>query len=581
MFGIVDISFTLLTTSAILLYYEINNISKGEYAMIKKLKPIFLSVALLLTALSGCSGGNKSNISDGGTHSDNSLVNAPEQNKVQSAAIMNTQQPVLAEINGNLYYTPHHFYRIDGLDCKMVSLSDEEQKARSQDNNRSGTQKIINTVYDLDVTFDRNTILCGNEYYGKYNDFAGVGILKVVMQGEKELEESTLYSPEMLADSLGSELMKDMGSGDDIKEEAGLYIWHNIHLLQEGDDEYIYFLSYNYDSSYFSETIAINFCLGRFAKDGTKIEYIKNIRAADYVIAGDRLFYYDNGYTYTGNNTYTVQAERAGLYSADKNGSNAKKLLSVSITDKDNIESDKVLINNMSVVGNYLYYCDNTESGQGYLYRMPLDGGKAEKVTANPCINYYVDPETSQIVYVQPIMSDSDKSRVTSGVFFLKKSDSEDETKLFSYPHGVSLNKMVFALYGNDLYFSTYFYNTSFVEVAMNGNEYDKQSYDDCCGQRYHLSTKTMEYLYVYRELYKKRDVFGSSIEKASDWIVEWKTAEEINSIMDQEVKKAKELQAAGALNNDDTPYSYFYQRLFKREDWHISYMKNGDIYYK
>lgn len=294
------------------------------------------------------------------------------------------------------------------------------------------------------------------------------------------VHESSFSNAKVLYDKQSFvQLMKDEPYMSEYTDEQidklAIDFTKNMGNCVYGGDGFIYFIYKDFTMS--KESDPINFRVGCFAVDGSKIEMLSTICASDIAVKEGHVYYY---------------------------------------TDFDSHKLTK-LCNHMTIISDYLFYVDDSKNGKSRLYRVKLDGTDAELVTDNECCDYYIDVKSDSVYYWNKV----DKGRYT----FYKQSLSEKgESILFSLVYEDDNFDFAYKLFADGKYLYLAESDRFHSYYVMDKNTSEKGTYK-VAGQRFDFNGKYLENLDCCAKAIIERDeVFNSeslvSIEKIEPkWI--------------------------------------------------------------
>lgn len=262
------------------------------------------------------------------------------------------------------------------------------------------------------------------------------------------------------------------------------------------DGKYIYFII-NPSMEYFQASSKGNyFKMGKMSLDGKDFELFDTV-ALSYTISDGWIYYFNNGYT-ANNDNYSFDYEQAGLYKMKTDGSERVELISGKINNYNcNVFDNDNTITEIKVNGDYIYFVDYSERGEGRVCRTKKDGSDYQVISDNTA--YSIAFDTKNHMYYSHGINGTANRKI-----YEVSLDNMGETKLFEEP----LGSPYIDCYDNYLYlsYSTYS-NTSKILV----------------GKRYDIANKKVESIYCHYNEYEVQDDIFSSLKIEGPYL-EWET---------------------------------------------------------
>lgn len=437
----------------------------------------YIVLAMALTMAVSCLSGCNNDKQEQNNSADQSVSDSSEvSSEKQSESISESEKDTVFNLGERKYYISGAavFDITDADSPKYLRISDPQTLDDGVE--KTGTPHLFNmNMYKM--------LRNGNEVIG--NNFDEPYIFKWKIEENNDVKKTILYDHSLWTQTI-KEKIKEYPSVTDDPEIISDEMMVNSQSYTDAGDGYIYFI-YFPAIEHLSAQLGLLFSVGRFAKDGSGMEFLDDIRAGSIAASGGYLYYLDNGFKMKDKKTGGIDSDRVGIYRIKPDGSEKKKLALV-YSQKDNYKDDPVQAashtgGRLEISGENLYYLAADEKGETYLYRMPLEGGDPVKLTKSPCADYYVDEENKTIYFQKGTMK---KSSPEGCSVYSMPLDGGDETELF--------NKLEVPTYGfwadvdgDYLYLSNYNRFVNYVEEA------DASSYRS--GQRFNLKTKEMEKL--------------------------------------------------------------------------------------
>lgn len=451
-----------------------------------------LSCALASAVMSGCNSGGSNEKNDGNaasgssTSSPNGSQDASGDSKPSAASSNNDQ--VIFDVNGTKVYSSGvTLFAIKDDNTFEFCLLEEDPEKNVSENEH----KTHNTGFGSE-----QVVVDGSDVYGLcFDDFQ---IYHWDLTDLNAVKKRLLYSEDVMEAAAKTKL-ESLGLSDDSEElskvnAADIGVFDKVI---DGGDGYCYMsLGSNIETA--KKLAAFNFSVCRFAKDGSKIEFVDDIRACSMTASDGWLYYFDSGYTgkYTsdGKSDVSVDSSKSGIYKCRTDGSEKKQLVSGIKLIEGSYDGDISKIHNtithMSVINNSLYYINNSEDGKGCLYKVGLDGGTPEKVTEKSCANYYIDTQTKTLYYFEGKSYELE----TFYTFISKDLESGTERQLFR-KGSISRYKASMSVLGDYVYFAdpNEYLGWNAIDVDKSSEPYYHNYISS--GQRWKLSSNELEKL--------------------------------------------------------------------------------------
>lgn len=389
-----------------------------------------------------------------------------------------TNQKLFFKNNGNSYYAGGAcLVRIENDDSVIpVKYIDE--------NGQNDTDLKIVSLNENSFTYD------GTNIFAIIED-GGVGILyKFTFKNKDELVREELLDKDVFKQSV---LYDEQKGGIDI------YAGKLINLHSYGD--YIYFnyvpsiiLSGNYNYFY---------RIGKISKNGSALELIEDEIVSDYTIKNDLIYFYNNGYHFSGdkeNNRYTIDRNEAGIYKMKCDGSNKVKLLDdfyecYGSYTYANAAICNNLCGDMSVYDDYLYFIDYRKEGKSRVCRIKIDGSDFEYLTESGAYNYTIDVENNILYYIIGEYGQSGADSITINKIYLDNRDENEILTTEDYVYKISA-------YDNCVYF------TGSYKIG------DKKEKAKKSGMIYDSALSQFKNIYGYTEIEWKKNKVGIPIKQ-------------------------------------------------------------------
>ena len=446
--------------------------------MKRKIISVICTSALILCAVgSGCSNNN-------------------------SSSSVTTEKPIILNVGGKqLYNSGMALYVINGKDNFEYAELGTKSAIDIQ-----GLPAMINAVPTL-------TAVSENDIYGYETDKGEIYHWDI--SDPKDVKKETLYTIKKLQPAVkkAMEENKHVKNTEETAKEFSEHILTSWNNFVDGGDGYIY-APYNPAIENFGNDLAINYMLIKFAKDGKDIGLVSDIRAGALTAKDGWLYYYDPGYTLSDANGLSYDRSKAGIYKSKSDGSEKKALVSgitsAELEGRPNIAGN--VIGRMEIIKNELYYIDNSDKGESYLYKVSLDGGEPEKLTKNPCSNYHVDTASDTLYYFSGKFREAD---VDGNNLISVSLGGGDEKTLFNKYSTAAYNVNMGVL-GDYLYISD---SSRFRSIEyLDGESTESQ---EVCGQRWDLRNNEMQELHCTVNVKQEQN-----IKSATDLSIKWEKKE-------------------------------------------------------
>lgn len=183
------------------------------------------------------------------------------------------------------------------------------------------------------------------------------------------------------------------------KKDDAYPVWTTALYHLQIDGNYAYF-TLSPQAEYAATQGDIRGKMGRIPLDGSKVEELSGINAADFAVDGGWIYYFDEGYQTTDDGKIGKRdASVAGIYKIKPDGSGKKQLHSFTVTAEQASEYNYgyglTLCGDMQMIGGKLYFLDYSAEGMGRLARMGKDGGNIEYISTSAVLYYTVDGNTA------------------------------------------------------------------------------------------------------------------------------------------------------------------------------------------
>ena len=352
---------------------------------------------------------------------------------------LNGKKSLAIQYNGNDYYI--------SLGMTRLTEGEEIYRVKAADSERSFMPEIF-----LHIAFD------GECFYGR--DFDAVdGLYKFSFKDDDTVTKEMWVSEDNVKSAFG---MKS--------DEYGVV---NLRSFTESGD-YVYALFYP-DADRYNVYKNYGRNIAKISKSSGEIEVLRDINAASFIISGDRIYFYNNGYY---NDESDKRGGVEGIYSADLNGGSVTKLCSF------DSESTSLATGagDMAVIGDKVYYIENSShDGGGYITSVSVNGSKPERVSKTKSNFFTVDYDNDVIYYTGNV---DDRSEWPS-LYKLSLNDGTEEEII----HGILSSS--YSYFNNCLYM----YSNNYQPNRVNVNEEEDRQLKRG-GSIYHLDTNTYDTLY-------------------------------------------------------------------------------------
>lgn len=323
----------------------------------------------------------------------------------------------------------------------------------------------------------------GSEIIGGYTDHGK--IYKWNIGTDNTISGSVLYESDAWVGEIKEKLKKYSSYTDEDFKTISKEMMNYCFDCTDGADGYIYF-RYTSQLEYFNDYIPMNFVLGRYDKNGGGMEFIgDDIGVVSFDCSDGYIYYADNGFKALSEHEFSVDSERAGIYRMKTDGTDVKKLVSVSPASEEEKNVQTHMLNNIAgrveVIGDELYYIAEDKTGDTYLYSISVDGGSPKQITKKPCADYYIDTDSETLYFKSGTMN---MTRAEGCTVYSMLVNGGEETALYIKGNAPTRGNWA-AADGDYLYITNY---NLFVGFNTDEGEY-------LSGQRFNLKTKEMENL--------------------------------------------------------------------------------------
>ena len=444
--------------------------------MKKKIFAFILACILASSSMAGCGSGGKSGSGD------ESSGGSPQQGEGMPISGIRSGNRVIADVGAQPVYCSGN---------RMFIIKDDNTFELAEKASENGTAKKNGEAPDEFCFSNKYNVQSGTDAYGTFSDY-GAEIFHWDLTDMKSITEKVLFPAQTVSD-----LIKDKASAAGASNEKTEAIAEDVSDLFVGTDlldgmDGFFYKNLNCYVENESDFASVAFRVMRFNIYGSGADFIGDIRAGELAVSSGFIYYYDAGYTYDAKtDSVAFDPGRAGIYRALADGSNNTLIVSgIQPADTSNYsKAMKDTVTRVTVVNTELFFIDNSESGGSYLYKISTDGGTPEKVSAEPCANFYYDRPGGMLYYFT-------KSGAGTGTALRSKPiDSSDEKVLFTkglvYTEGEAMG-----IYGDYLYFAdaNNYHGISFIDKKSLGDEAESARVGTC-GNRYNLSTGEYERL--------------------------------------------------------------------------------------
>lgn len=166
---------------------------------------------------------------------------------------------------------------------------------------------------------------------------------------------------------------------------------------------YIYFLIQR-DLEYASNMSDSLYRLIRINVNTKKAEIVdESISTTAYVIYGDQLYYYENGFVRGLDNVNTYDGSKAGIYRMNLKDKSKERIMahpSSSFTDFSYLETASDAYSRLSIYKDRIYFIDNTDPYNSIICSINLDGSNLKKISDNATYEYTINAESDKLYYV-------------------------------------------------------------------------------------------------------------------------------------------------------------------------------------
>ena len=272
-----------------------------------------------------------------------------------------------------------------------------------------------------------------------------------------------------------------------LSKDVEQWYWVIRNLASDGD--YLYFnIVSGVDRRYSNGSI--EYKMGRISLETKEITVLDDISAVDFVLYDGWIYYIDPGFYFSDQTGPfgKMDQSRVGVYKARPDGSDKTLLHALSWSDTSG--RSYAVADEMTVVGEQLYFTDYSDEGKGRICRMSLSGKDVEYVSKNAAFQYTVDTEHNKVYYTESsyeVGAGSGSVIIESG-FFCYDCSNGSETEL-------SRPKLKF-LYVSPVYHDGYIYFSNVSDFRFGSHGEGKS----VCGMRYNIDTKKFQNLIGYND---------------------------------------------------------------------------------
>ena len=493
--------------------------------MNKKLISVLCASALLLSSIAcGCSsndsasGGDNTQNGSGTAASSDNTGSADGADQAVSDSI-NTQKTCVFTVNGQkVYNSGAALYIIkddDTFEC--AEMYKEEQTSEESDTN--------NSIVIGDAYIPANGVVIGNDAYGFVLSTAAFHHWN--MDDLNGVRKTTVYERDNALSVVEAALKKAApkfdGDVSELSESLAEDLFDSNEKLVDGGDGYIYGI-YKPSWNLYSSAQPMACYVYRIAEDGSKFEFLDDIRAADFIIKDDYIYYYNCGHSYNIDKQESyIDENSVGIYKMKLDGSDKQQIVNMTLSDeqKENLYNSMFTAGRIDIINNELYYI-GTDS---YLYKMALGGCEPEKVIQKECNNYYIDTSSGMLYYV------NGKYHVASSEGYPLISvplSGGDEKEIWKNYTNTSSSEGAMTVDGKYLYFLNSDKYQAYIPNYINadGEKVEESGNQPIiiCGKRLNLETGEAETLNRFIDItVEKEEVFGTSnVKSVGDSTIEW-----------------------------------------------------------
>lgn len=443
-----------------------------EIKMKRKLFALLLACTLASTAMAGCAGSGSGDNSGSGTSQTSPGDVVASRVRLYSSVIQNgSSKPVYCA--GNRVFVIN-----DDDTCEIAQVADgvqyDAKRAELKNPNEFKFRADVNRLIETDA-FGTNYDWSADIYHWDVTDPAAV-------------KETVLYPADMVKKFIADRAVSQGAAADNASAmvESCISDLLSGQSFIDGGDGYIYkVLNANVEDRSSAGPVAFN--VMTLSRNGDKLGFISDIRAGAFATGSGFIYYYDAGYTYdksTGDVRF--DSSKAGLYRSLADGSNKAALISDMQPDSSSgswTDKMKNTVVNLRLINTELFYIDNSEKGDGCLYKLSTDGGTPEKVSENKCTNYYYDREGGTLYYFSESAPNGNK-------LYSRNMATGEESVLFIFGSAFTGGETM-GICGDFLYFSN---PNDYIGIEYSSPETDRQDRRPS-GQRYNLKTGELENL--------------------------------------------------------------------------------------
>lgn len=309
----------------------------------KTITAMLISAAIFLSACTGQgSGENKPAPSaSGGDGQSTVQTGTAEQSSVPDAEpeaenITNDNNSVIYESGGELYYQCDFnllYHIIDEKNVEPVIINNTGPETAYKDVSDPVLSKLF-TGLDYSAAVGDNCFF--SMQHDAYNSDNYCCIIRYDIENGTIVKSTDLYDRNRFVEFFKKESLGENESLS-VAYNPPENIFNLFACLHYGHDGYVYFINTG-NSKNFAAFHADNnnFRIGRFAEDGSSIEYIGKETACAMDLYDGYIYYLDNGYTKKvtdGRMINDYDISRMGVYRMKTDGSDKQKLCSLSIEE--------------------------------------------------------------------------------------------------------------------------------------------------------------------------------------------------------------------------------------------------------
>ena len=502
-----------------------------------------LCTICMAASLAACSGSSDSGTSESTNTGNKGTVVNPATGLVQEEK-NDIDGKVIFTIDGNKYYCSPFLFRINDDDSfEPVKVYDEEKMSKtSPDDTQKKYYESTGKTFDpkdwLDsfYYFPENIVRCEKEFYGRDRDDIRF-LYKWSFMDPLMVKKEELYTAERIQSMIQSDLKKYRVED---AEYATNNILRSLRFVSDGNDGYIYAVtSYQIYENYPS----LSSRMIRYAKNGSKFEFIDGITADNLTINDGWIYYYDSGYNCDKSNNITFDTSRRGIYKINTEGGEKKKISEGFAFDVKDSKNDTNIqaVTMMTVRDNNLYFIFS-DSEESYLYCMSTDGGTPQKFVEKKCYNYCFDEVNNRLYYAA-----TDKTPVLSRYLVVRDlSDNTEKTITFTGNRKLPISEhyqlIQFdsdCIYMND--YGSFGSNTVYLD-RDDGSAYELEPeyhmYSRKSGIRLDTKNNIIENIYIYNKWIIEETITSTIIKEQEPMVVVKKTETEIHNLFENLAKK-------------------------------------------